>query len=196
MQSPTSTHSVPQVACTTPSGIFVILLWLAAFVGGCAGTLREGSAGTLRETRRIELVQELPTQSGRLDRRGLRVVIEITDRTALPLWGDVQSVDRGYMGLVSILVDIDGTTVSLYAPAEDIGSWALPSGQLVRSELFSTFADQLVMPATFSQGNFTRLRVRAVGEFDSTDWFEVSEARKQELRDALAHKSSRSRSTK
>lgn len=175
--------------------MLVILLGLAALVGGCAGAPREN--------RRIELVSELPTQSGRSDRRGLRVVLEIPDRTHgyLTLWGDVQSVGRRYMGLVSILMDVDGKTESLYAPAEDIGTWALPSGQLVRSESFETSIDTLLTHlgggplSEFLEGNFSTLRVRAVGEFDSTDWFEVSEARKKELREALAEYSHR-RSTK
>lgn len=195
MPRPTSTQIVRQVSCATPCGVLVILLGLAAIVGGCAGAPTEN--------RRIELIGELPTQSGRSDRRGLRVVLEIPDRTNryLPMWGDVQSVGRGYMGLVSILMDVDGKTASLYAPTEDISTWALPSGQLVRSESFKTLIDPLFTRlgggplSEFLEGKFSTLRVRAVGEFDSTDWFEVSETRKKELREALAEYSHR-RSTK
>jgi hypothetical protein len=159
-------------------GLFVLFLFLAAMLGGCAGAPKQD--------RWIELVGELPTQSGRFDQRGLRLQIAIPasehDRSSFRLSGDVQSVGQGYMGLVSILVDVDGKTESLYARVDDLGTWALPSGRLVRSESFHAFAERYLV-RWIADGAATR--VRAVGEWGSTGWFAVPDHRKQELIAAL-----------
>lgn len=170
--------SVRQVSCARLHGLLVLFLFLAAILGGCAATPQQ--------SRSIELVGELPTQSGRTDRRGLHLRIEIPPnqryRSSFSLSGDVQSVGQGYMGLVSILVDVDGKTESLYARVHHLGTWALPSGQLVRSELFRAFAEQRLV-RRIANGEATR--IRAVGEWGSTEWFAVPDHRKHELRAAL-----------
>jgi len=85
-------------------------------------------------------------------------------------------------------MDVDGKKVSIATGTTGkhmLGTSALPTGQLVRSESFYGYPEVSEF-LTVTEGPFTIIRFRAVGEFGSSAWFEVTDARKQELREALA----------